>query len=199
MRIQIKAHFNKQTKDSKKELLQFYVKGEDESKPELNQLCREIVELHIEGVDQALTAEFSNLNKDSKKSVLGFIVKGDTSAAQSFEFYKKAGSDITLTISESQMSIDEFDEAREGVQYKLAQDGTVVVDEEDDDQMDIDEVMKGVDETPSNVTSLTGKQTKKQKEEAARLAAEAQLQQEAAVNQTKLPFSDDPDDDDLPL
>lgn len=187
MKLTIKAHFNKQTKDSKKELLQFYVKGEDESKPELNQLCREVVELHIEGVDQALTAEFSNLNKDSKKSVLGFIVKGDTSAAQSFEFYKKAGSDITLTISESQMSIDEFEESHQGMKATLNGDGTIDLDEEDDEQVTIDEVMKDVDETPSNVTNISNKRKTKAEKEAEKQAAE----------KDPLPFSDDPDD--LPL
>lgn len=194
MKLTIKAHFNKQTKDSKKELLQFYVKGEDESKPELNQLCREIVELKIEGVDQTLTAEFSNLNKDSKKSVLGFIVKGDTSAAQSFEFYKKAGSDITLTISESQMSIDEFDEAREGIRGSVNSDGTVDIEEDDDDQVTIDEVMQDIDEAPSNVTSLSNKRKSKADKEADKVA---EAQQDVAINESPLPFSDDPDD--LPL
>lgn len=108
MQVTIKANFNKQTKDSKKELVQFYVKGSDENKPELETLCREVVELQIEGVEATLTAEFSKKTKDSKKTVLEFIVKGDTSAAQSFEFYRMAGSDVDLTITESQMSIEEF-------------------------------------------------------------------------------------------
>jgi hypothetical protein len=80
MQLTVKANFNKQTKDSKKELIQFYVKGEDEKKPEISQLTREVVELEIEGVDQKLTCEFNKTTKDSKKTVLEFIVKGDTSA-----------------------------------------------------------------------------------------------------------------------
>lgn len=128
MQVTVKANFNKQTKDSKKELVQFYVKGEDEKKPELNQMTREVVELGIEGVEQKLTCEFNKISKDSKKTVLDFIVKGDTSSDQSFNFYKKAGSDVTLTIVESQMSIDEFYEnEHEGVEYKVGQDGTVEV------------------------------------------------------------------------
>lgn len=128
MQVIVKAHFNKQTKDSKKELIQFYIKGEDEKKPELNQLTREVVELCIEGIEQKLTCEFNKTTKDSKKTVLDFIVKGDTSAEQSFNFYQKAGSDITLHIAESQMSIDEFyGDDHEGVEYKLDKDGVASV------------------------------------------------------------------------
>lgn len=137
MQVTVKANFNKQTKDSKKELVQFYVKGEDEKKPELNQMTREVVELTIEGVEQKLTCEFNKISKDSKKTVLDFIVKGDTSSDQSFNFYKKAGSDVTLTIVESQMSIDEFYEEREGMEYKVGHDGVVSVPA---DQMSLEDV-----------------------------------------------------------
>jgi hypothetical protein len=137
MQVTVKAHFNKQTKDSKKELVQFYVKGEDEKKPEINQLTREVVELQIEGVDQKLTCEFSKTTKDSKKTVLEFIVKGDTSADHSFNFYKKAGSDITLNIVESQMSIDDFHEDHEGVSYTVDKDGTAHI---NPDQMSLEDV-----------------------------------------------------------
>lgn len=143
MAVTVKANFNKQTKDSKKELVQFYVKGDDEHKPELNALTREVVILKItdlEGVE--LTAEFKKSVKDSKKTVLEFEVKGDSSAAQTFEFYKMAGSDVELTITQSQMSIDEFREAqeeyREGIRGKINPDGTVEV--EDKNQVTIDEV-----------------------------------------------------------
>lgn len=133
MSVQVKAHFNKQTKDSKKELVQFYVKGDDEHKPELNGLTREVVILSIEGLeDVELTAEFKKSAKDSKKTVLEFEVKGDSSTQQTFEFYKKAGSDVILNIKESQMTIDEFheeqEEYREGVRGKINPDGTVEVD-----------------------------------------------------------------------
>ncbi|MGG4035865.1 hypothetical protein ABEV74_19425 [Paenibacillus cisolokensis] len=134
MQVKIKAHFNKQTKDSKKELLQFYVKGEDERRPELNTLCREVVELEIEGVDARLTAEFKKNSKDSKKTVLDFEVKGDSSAAQTFEFYKMAGADVDLTITESQMSIEEFREAQE--EYREGIRGTINPDE---DQLTIED------------------------------------------------------------
>jgi len=150
MQVTVKANFNKQTKDSKKELIQFYVKGEDEKKPELNQLTREVVELQIEGVEQKLTCEFNKTTKDSKKTVLDFIVKGDTSAEQSFNFYQKAGSDVTLHIVESQMSLEDFydNEGQEGIEVN--NDGSVEVPnnqlsfedvpaaEKDEDQLDDD-------------------------------------------------------------
>lgn len=149
MQVTVKAHFNKQTKDSKKELIQFYVKGEDEKKPEINQLTREVVELQIEGVDQKLTCEFNKTTKDSKKTVLDFIVKGDTSADQSFHFYKKAGSDITLNIVESQMSIDEFyDKDHEGIEYTVDKTGNASV---SPDQMTLEDVP----EEPTEESSTT--------------------------------------------
>lgn len=157
MQIQIKAHFNKQTKDSKKEQVQFYVTGDDEKRPELNQLTREVVILQIEGLDDVeLTAEFKKCSKDSKKTVLEFEVKGDSSAAQTFEFYKMAGTDVVLAISESQMSIDEFreeqEEYREGVRGKINQDGTVDVD--DKNQVTIDEVAAGAEDDGEDGPSM---------------------------------------------
>ncbi|KTD87910.1 hypothetical protein [Paenibacillus etheri] len=115
-------------KDSKKELVQFHVKGDDEKKPELNAMTRSVVVSNIEGVEQALTTEFSKSTKDAKKTVLEFIVKGDTSSEHSYEFYRKAGSDVVLEVVESQMSIEEFrgdndevdhEEPREGVRGKV--------------------------------------------------------------------------------
>ncbi|OBZ13302.1 hypothetical protein [Bacillus sp. FJAT-26390] len=108
MKIQIKAQFNKQTKDSKKELVQFFVTGDDEKRPELNAMTREVVILSIEGLDVELKAAFNKSSKDAKKTIIDFEVKGDSSAAQTFEFYKKAGSSVVLTIAAAQMSMDEF-------------------------------------------------------------------------------------------
>lgn len=137
MQVSVKAHFNKQTKDSKKELVQFHVKGEDEKKPELNKLTREVVILEIEGVEQKLRCEFNKSTKDSKKTVLEFIVKGDASAENTFNFYKKAGSDVTLNIVESQMSADDFEDEHEGVKYTVAKDSSAAV---NPDQLSLDDV-----------------------------------------------------------
>lgn len=149
MQVTVKANFNKQTKDSKKELIQFYVKGEDEKKQELSQMTREVVELQIKGVGEKLTCEFSKTSKDGKKTTLEFIVKGDTSAEQSFNFYKKAGSDVTLHIVESQMSIDEFNDTNEGMEYSVVKDGSVNV---EDGQLTLDEYQEEDEESnPENV------------------------------------------------
>jgi hypothetical protein len=131
MQIIIKAHFNKQTKDSKKELVQFYVKGEDELRPELNMLCREVVELQIGEVD-SLTAEFVKKSQDAKKTVLDFVVNAGASNKHSYEFYRLAGTDVELMITESQMDIEEFrehqEEYREGKRGKINADGTIDLD-----------------------------------------------------------------------
>ncbi|RUT48547.1 hypothetical protein EJP82_00970 [Paenibacillus anaericanus] len=145
MSITIKAEFNKQTKDSKKESVQFYVKGEDEHKQELNEMTRSVVILSIEGVENKLSAEFKKSSKDAKKTVLDFEVKGDASAEKSFEFYKKAGHDVVLTITESEESIEEFEEHqkkyREGLKGNIEHDGTVNF--EDENQLTFDDVKDG--------------------------------------------------------
>lgn len=170
MTIQIKANFNKQTKDSKKELIQFYVKGEDENKPELNRLCREVVEIQIEGIEQKLTAEFNKASKDSKKTVLDFIVKGGTSSDQSYQFYQKAGFDVNLLITESQMSIDEFyDDEHEGIEYKTNPDGTVEVDK---NQLSFDDVPE-IPDAPENEIEKAKNKRKTKAEKEAEKAAEA--------------------------
>lgn len=149
MSITIKAGFNKQTKDSKKEQVQFYVKGEDEHKPELNEMTRSVVILSIEGVEQQLTAEFKKSSKDAKKTVLDFEVKGDASAEKSFEFYKKAGHDVVLTITESDETLEEFEEHqkkyREGLKGKINPDGTVEVDK---NQVTLEEAMDAAGDDP---------------------------------------------------
>lgn len=168
MQLTIKAHFNKMTKDSKKELCQFYIKGDDEKRQELNILCREIVELNIDGIDP-LTAEFVKKSQDSKKTVLDFVIKGGTSTDHSSEFYSIAGSDVELTISESQMSIEEFksdavsvedaDEDQSGLEFNVNPDGTAE--------------LKPADPM-ANVTDISSKRPKGKTEklEAARIKAE---------------------------
>ncbi|WP_028562309.1 hypothetical protein [Paenibacillus pinihumi] len=150
MSITIKAHFNKQVRDSKKELVQFYVKGEDENSQALNNLVREIVEVSVNGLD-SLTAHFIKKSQDAKKTVLDFVINGGASNKHSYEFYKLAGTDIELSIELSDVEPEEFEERqekyREGLKGKINQDGTVDVDE---NQMTLDEVdgdpMAGVEE-----------------------------------------------------
>lgn len=207
MKTTINVLFKSMQKDDKKEVLKFEIKGSEDVDGEANlfDISGSIVVLSIKGcVVGDITAEFISIQRDSKKTAVKFGLKGD-SEERANQLYKFAGRNVELTVAPSQMSIDEFEESHQGVRSTQNGDGTIDLDnEEDEEQVTIDEVMKGVDETPpSNVTSLTGKQTKKQKEEAAKLVtasqiiAEAQQNQDVAVNETPLPFSDDPDD--LPL
>lgn len=122
MKVTIAAQFNKQTKDSKKELVQFFVTGDDEKRPELNALTREVVILSIEGLDVELKAAFNKSSKDAKKTIIDFEVRGDSSAAQTFEFYKKAGSSVVLTIAAAQMSMEEFKQASLDDEYEEEED-----------------------------------------------------------------------------
>jgi hypothetical protein len=192
MQITIKAHFNKYTKDSKKQLVQFYVKGEDEDKRELDDLCREVVFLSIKDIQVSLNAHFCKKSKDDKKTVLDFLVKGDKLSIVSHYFTDQAGKDVTLTIAESQMSIEDFhkdtewedieSDEQEGLKVNVNGDGTVelVADKEEDEPND---PMDNVGNTPSGRTRPL---TKKEKEEAEKAAAEAEANQK-------------PSDDDLPM
>lgn len=128
MTIEIKTHFNRMTKDSKKEALEFLVTGEDERRRELFDLTRSVVILQIESEPTELTAELKSATKGSKNTKLAFIIKGDTSADQAFEFYKFTGKDLTLIIKPSQMSLEDFKAPHEGVTGKINADGTATVD-----------------------------------------------------------------------
>ena len=149
MSITIKALFNKQTRDSKKESMTFWVKGEDEEKEELRALSRSVVTLEIEDLGGiTVEAEFKKLNRDDKKTVLEFEVKGGTSEESSSAFYSRSGTDVTLTIAKASQSVEEFREHqkkyREGLKGKINPDGTVEVD--DPNQVTIDEVAATAEE-----------------------------------------------------
>lgn len=202
MRVQTSIEFT-EMKKNKKESLKFTLKGDDSKGigKQLYDMAGSIVHLNIKDCAiGAFPAEFVDIKKSAKGVVANFLLKGDLTDAQAGSIYSHSNKNVELTVEESQMTIEDFrdgDEDREGVRGNVNPDGTIDLDnEEDDEQVTIDEVMQGVDDAPSNVTSLTGKQTKKQKEEAAKLAQQAQ---DVAVNETPLPFSDDPDPDDLPL
>jgi len=153
MSITIKALFNKQTRDSKKESMTFWVKGEDEDREELRALSRSVVTLELDGVDGvSVEAEFKKLNRDDKKTVLEFEVKGGTSEESSSAFYSRSGTDVTLTITKTGQSLEEFREHqkkyREGLRGKINPDGTVEVEDPNQAKLDFgeeDDPMAGVD------------------------------------------------------
>ncbi|GKU80153.1 hypothetical protein L3i20_v245500 [Paenibacillus sp. L3-i20] len=124
-------------------------------------MCREVVELQISDLEP-LTAEFVKKSQDSKKTVLDFIVNGGASNRHSYEFYKLAGADVELTITESQMDIDEFREQqetyRDGLKGTINNDGTVNLDVnqasmDDYEGEDEEDPMHSVDEEELPFTS----------------------------------------------
>lgn len=109
MAIQIKANFNKMTKDSKKELVQFYLKGEAEEVEGLQELCREIVTISVNGLPE-LTAEFKKTAKDSNKTVIDFIVNPGAANDHKKEYYALVGKDVEVEIDGTDEDPDEFKE-----------------------------------------------------------------------------------------
>ncbi|MGD6899324.1 hypothetical protein [Bacillus infantis] len=131
--------FKKIQKDDKKEVLEFHVQGDElPHSQELVQMAGSIVVLDVENSKAGkLNAEFKSIQRDSKKTTLKFNVKGD-SEEKMIQLYTYAGRGVTLLITPSQMSIEEFNEDQhEGVAYKVDKDGTAQV---SPDQMSLDEV-----------------------------------------------------------
>jgi hypothetical protein len=132
--------FKKIQKDDKKEVLEFHVQGDElPHSQELVQMAGSIVVLDVENSKAGkLNAEFKSIQRDSKKTTLKFNVKGD-SEEKVIQLYPYAGRGVTLLMTPSQMSIEEFndEEHREGIQYKVDKDGSAHV---NPDQMSLEEV-----------------------------------------------------------
>ncbi|MBO2943636.1 hypothetical protein JJQ72_06540 [Paenibacillus sp. F411] len=137
-------------KDDKKEILKFEIKGAEDldGEAELFDLSGDIVIISLEvGGDDVcgeLNAEFISIQRDSKKTVMKFGIKGD-SDEKAAKLYRFAGRNVTLKVAPGQMSIEEFNEPREGVRGKINHDGTVEVDQ---NQMTIDEAAATEEEPP---------------------------------------------------
>ncbi|WP_456273608.1 hypothetical protein [Bacillus sp. AK031] len=136
----LNVFFKMQQKDDKKEVLKFEIKGQDEeNSPEtgLYALAGSIILFQIEGCDAGETsAEFMNIQRDSKKTTMKFAIKGD-SEKKAQELYKFAGRNVNLTVQASQMSIEEFYEEHEGIEYSVDGEGNVEVPK---NQLSIDDV-----------------------------------------------------------
>lgn len=141
--------FKKIQKDDKKEVLEFHVQGDElPHSQELVDLAGSIVVLDVENSKAGkLNAEFKSIQRDSKKTCLKFNVKGD-SEEKVIQLYPYAGRGVTLSMTPSQMSIEEFNdqEAHEGVQYNVDKDGTAHV---NPDQMTLEDVDKEEPEPPA--------------------------------------------------
>ncbi len=139
-KVELKVLFKKLQRDDKKEVLEFHVMGEKLAHSDaLVMMAGEMSNL-IVGDSEAgvIPAEFKSIQRDSKKTVLKFEAKGD-SQEKIIKLYPYAGHNVTLTIEESQMSIEEIEEQHEGIGYDVKQDGTVEI----EGQVSMDDIPKG--------------------------------------------------------
>lgn len=142
MKTTMNVLFKSMQKDDKKEVLKFEIKGTEDAgdEMELFELSGSIVVLSLEvGGDDVcgdISAEFISMQRDSKKTVMKFGIKGDRDD-KAQQLYKFAGRNVTLGVAPSQMSIEEFNEPREGVRGTINPDGTVDV--HDPNQMTLEQ------------------------------------------------------------
>ncbi|AJK27792.1 hypothetical protein ABNB59_21905 [Paenibacillus larvae] len=138
MSIEINVLFKSMQRDDKKEVLKFELKGneDDGNAQKLVEMAGTIVIFNLPGLTEEVSAEFMNLQRDSKKTVMKLALKGD-SEEKALELYKRAGRNVLLMLKPSQMSIEEYYEKDEGLEYTVKADGTVEVDQ---DQVTIEDV-----------------------------------------------------------
>jgi hypothetical protein len=137
--VKLQVLFKKVQKDDKKEVLMFHVQGDElPHADELLKMPGSITMLNVEESEAGeLGAEFVSIQRDDKKTVLKFHVKRDVEGKVN-KFYPYAGSNVSIILQPSQMSIEEFyDQQHEGVEYQVDGNGNVEV---PDNQMNIDEV-----------------------------------------------------------
>lgn len=159
MKTTMNVLFKSMQKDDKKEILKFEIKGSEDAgdEMELFELSGSIVVLSLEvGGDDVcgdLSAEFVSMKRDSKKTVMKFGIKGDKDDKVHL-LYKFAGRNVTLGVAPSQMSIEEFNEPREGVSGNINPDGTVEV--EDKNQMTLEEAAAAAEEEGEDGPPMPG-------------------------------------------
>lgn len=139
--IQLNVLFKKMQKDDKKEVLMFHVvSNELPHADELLKMPGSIVLLTVlenEVMLDAIGAEFVSIQRDNKKTVLKLNVKRDPDGKVN-KLYPYAGENVSISLQQSQMTIDEFyEEPHEGINYSVEKDGTVSVEA---DQVTIDDV-----------------------------------------------------------
>lgn len=153
--------FKKMQKDDKKEVLEFHVVGDElPHSQKLVEMAGNLSVIEIDGCEAGeLVAEFAKLQRDSKKTVLQFKVKGDNEA-KIIKLYPYAGSNVTLHLQPSQMSLEEFNEGdfddHEGLEYTVDLGGSVnVVKNEDEAEYEVES------EALSNVADLEAERMKR--------------------------------------
>jgi hypothetical protein len=144
MAIKVKGNFNKMGKDSKKELIQFYLKGEAENAEGLQELCREIVTISVNDLPE-LTGEFKKIGKDSNKTVIDFVINPGATNEHKKEYYALVGKDVEVEIAGTGEDPEDFKEELKEYEKKLkaANEEQAKV---DPNQVTIDQVNNGGDE-----------------------------------------------------
>ncbi|MGN8233091.1 hypothetical protein ACTHAL_001316 [Priestia flexa] len=129
--IKLNVLFKKMQKDDKKEVLMFHVLSDElPHADELLKMPGSIAILNVEESEAGdVGAEFVSIQRDNKKTVLKFNIKRDTEGKVS-KLYSFAGTNVSLGLQPSQMTIDEFyEDDHEGIEYSVDDDGTVSVPE----------------------------------------------------------------------
>ncbi|QBP06996.1 hypothetical protein [Virgibacillus phage Mimir87] len=140
-KVELKVLFKKLQRDDKKEVLEFHVMGEKLAHSDaLVMMAGEMSNLIVGDSDAGvIPAEFKSIQRDSKKTALKFEAKGD-SQEKVIKLYPYAGHNVTLSIEESQMSIEEIEEENhEGIEYGVNHDGTVEI----EGQVSMDDIPEG--------------------------------------------------------
>lgn len=136
--IKLNVLFKKMQKDDKKEVLMFHVLSDElPHADELLKMPGSIAILNVEESEAGeVGAEFVSIQRDNKKTVLKFNVKRDGEGKIN-KLYPHAGSNVSLTLKPSQMTIDEFyEDDHEGIEYSVDSNGNVSV---PDGQLSTDE------------------------------------------------------------
>lgn len=141
------AKFAKHSK-TKTAAFTFQVKGEEEKKAfHLNELARKDVVVSIDGGNEII-CELTNVSTNSNQTTIGLLVKGNASPKEVFEFYEAAGTDVNLTIKPCQMSLEEYNQTKEGKSFTVDQNGVVSDVEADQNQVDLFETGEDEEDLP---------------------------------------------------
>ena len=129
-KIELSVLFKKLQRDDKKEIMEFHVMGDElPHSDDLVMMAGNMALVTVADSDvDKLQAEFKSIQRDSKKTVLKFEIKGD-SEDKVIKLYSFAGNNVSITLEESQMSLEDIDTDHEGIEYKVDGDGTVNVDQ----------------------------------------------------------------------
>lgn len=127
-KVELEVLFKKLQHDDKKEVLEFHVMGEKLPHSDtLVMMAGNMSNLTVGDSDAGvIPAEFKSIQRDSKKTALKFEAKGD-SQEKIIKIYPYAGHNVTLSIEESQMSIEEIEEQHKGIEYNVNNDGIVEI------------------------------------------------------------------------